>query len=457
MRSRLVLAALALPALLADSSVAQTPASTPATVSTVTGVVRDSISRTPLAGAVVQLVAADGVERPGRTVMADSTGAFTISDVAEGRYALGFFHPMLDSLGLEPSLRQVSVGARQTVRIDLSTPSPARLRAAICGAQALGDSSGVVVGIVRDARAGEPAAGAEVLGQWNEMSFTATGVVRSTPRLVATTKETGWFALCNVPTGGMMALSASRGADSTDVVDLQVPADGFLRTDLYLGSARAADGRISGVVLSAAERRPVAGARVGITGGPQTLANDRGEWTIVNAPLGTRTLEVRAVGYYPERRLVQVVAGAPPLRIALPTLKAVLDTIRVTAARVQGARLAGFDQRRKTSLGRYLTPDDIARRNPIVTSDLLKNFPGLAVHRSETGNAVVTMRSNFTDRCTPAIYIDGYQVNMIGPEDIDAYLRPQDIAGIEVYTGTAVPPQFDPGISGCGSIAIWTK
>jgi hypothetical protein len=467
---------LALFALATSRSSAQTPSDTPAAPgATITGVVRDSIARAPLAGAIVQLVAADGADRAGRTVMADSLGRFTIGDVAAGRYALGFFHPMLDSLGLEPTLREVTVAERQSVRADLGTPSPARLRAAICGAQALADSSGIVVGIVRDARDGEPAASAEVLGQWTELSFTATGLVRSRPRLVATTKEKGWFALCGVPSAGLMALSASRGADSTDVIDLQLPSDGFLRHDLYLGAARTivsaapadsmapaprrmrtGDGRLSGVVVSAAEGRPLGGARVGIADGPQTRANDRGEWTLADAPVGTRLLEVRAVGFYPERRSVNVVAGAPPVRVALMTLKAVLDTVRVTAARVRDRHLSGFEQRRHTSLGRYITREDIARRQPVVTSDLLRMTPGLQVARGESGENLVTMRSAFGGRCDPNVYIDGYLMKLLGAEDLDAYVRPDDIAGIEVYTGV-VPPQFEPGISGCGSIAIWTR
>jgi hypothetical protein len=472
----------ALFALAASRSSAQTPTGTPVvTGATVTGVVRDSIARAPLAGAIVQLAAADGADRAVRTVMADSLGRFSIGDVAAGRYALGFFHPMLDSLGLEPTLREVTVGERQSVRADLGTPSPARLRAAICGAQTLTDSSGIVVGIVRDARDGEPASGAEVLGQWNELSFTAPGLVRSRPRLVATTKEKGWFALCGVPSAGLMALSASRGADSTDVIDLQLPADGFLRHDLYLGAVRTivsaapadslsrtdsmapaprrmrtGEGRLAGVVVSAAEGRPLGGARVGITDGPQTRANDRGEWSLVDAPVGTRLLEVRAVGFYPERRSVNVVAGAPPVRVALMTLKAVLDTVRVTAARVRDRHLSGFEQRRHTSLGRYITREDIARRQPVVTSDLLRMTPGLQVARGEFGENLVTMRSAFGGRCDPNVYIDGYLMKLVGAEDLDAYVRPDDIAGIEVYTGV-VPPQFEPGISGCGSIAIWTR
>ena len=31
------------------------------------------------------------------------------------------------------------------------------------------------------------------------------------------------------------------------------------------------------------------------------------------------------------------------------------------------------------------------------------------------------------------------------------------MAGIEVYTGAMVPPEFQPGMIGCGSIVIWTR
>jgi hypothetical protein len=80
----------------------------------------------------------------------------------------------------------------------------------------------------------------------------------------------------------------------------------------------------------------------------------------------------------------------------------------------------------------------------------------MSVARSETGGAVVTMRSAFGNRCVPNFYLDGYLLNLIGAEDLDVYVRPDDIAGVEVYSGV-VPPQFEPGLSGCGSIAIWTR
>jgi hypothetical protein len=446
---------------------------------TVTGLVHDSIARAPLADAIVQLVASDGAARAARSVSSDSLGWFRFSDVPDGRYLLGFFHPMLDSLGLEPMSREVEVAGPRPVRADLAIPSAARLSAAVCGNMTGPDSGAVVIGIVRDARDRAPVGRATVIAEWLELTLSREGYKRHVPRLLVTTGANGWFALCNVPRSGTIALIAGRGADSTDRIDVEVPAAPLMRRELYIGSSlavvirdttpradtlvpaltrrRAGDGRLSGIVVTAVEGTPLAGAIVNIRDGPATRANDRGEWTLVGAPLGTRMLEVRAVGYYPERRPVAVVAGEPPIRTALVTLKSVLDTVMVTASRMADRFATGFAERRRTGPGRYLSPEDIARRQPVVTSDLFHMMPGLRVDRSPLGGTQINMRGIFEERCLPAIYLDGHYMRELTADDIDSWVSPKDIAGIEVYTQGTVPAEFQPGLGDCGSIVIWTK
>lgn len=474
-------------ALLARPAGAQAPTPAPrAAGATVSGVVHDSLARAPLAGATVQLVAAGDPTAGVRTAVSDTLGRFALDGVPDGRYSLGFLHPLLDSLGVEAPLRAVQVDGARPVRVDLAIPSPARLRDALCGARAAPEAGALLIGIVRDARDGGPAAGVRVTGEWLEMSFTREGVVRRTPRPVATTRADGWFAMCDVPSGGTMALSAGRDADSTDVLEVQVPAEGFLRRDLYLGPARTivvegaaardslappaprrryvGDGRLSGTVVAAAGGLPLAGAQVRIVDGPQTRADDRGAWTLGDAPVGTRMLEVRAVGHYPERRTVDVIAGAPPVRVALSTLKAVLDTVRITAARRVDRRLSGFTERRRTGAGRYLTPEDVLRHRPIVTSDILRRLPGVRLEPDENGiDQSLSMRGAF-GTCTPAVYVDGHYFDRLSAAEIDALALPGEIAGIEIYTETSAPAQFRklPGRAGgddtpCGSVVIWTK
>jgi hypothetical protein len=444
---------------------------------TVAGVARDSIGNAPLAGATIQLVPSDGRSTGALTTTADSLGRYAIDGVPDGRYMLGFFHPMLDSLGLESPLREVTV-VGLPVRADVSTPSALRLRTAICGTRVAADSeAGVVVGTVRSATDDSPIAGARVMGEWLELSFTPTGVVRRSPRLVAVTGENGWFALCSVPSAGTMTVLASRGEDSTSSIEIQVPSTGFLRRELTLGVSQAAplamrtradssatvlrtrrvgDMRLAGVVVAAADGRPLGGASVRLMDGAETRTNERGAWTLAEAPAGTRMLEVRSVGFYPERRPVQVVTGAAPLRIELSTLKAVLDTVKVFAARSSLRHLRDFTERQRTGAGRYLGAADIARRHPFFTSDLLRTLPGVRLDRSVFDSTSILIRGPF-DWCPPAVFLDGSFVPGISAGEIDSWITPERLAGLELYSEASVPPQFvRPGTS-CGSLVLWSK
>ena len=454
LRHVVLVALFASPAAAQRSDVAAPP------TTTISGVVRDSLAHRPLASAEVQLA---DVSDPARVITArsDSLGRYALRDVPDGRYSIGFFHSLLDSIGIEPTQRSLLVVDHRAVHADLATPSLAQLRTAVCGPRPAGDSAAVLVGIVRDARDGAPLAGVSVVGDWLELSFTSTGVVRHIPRRVATTAANGWFALCDVPPAGTIQLVASRDADSTDRVDVAVPADGCARRDLYLGPApavvttdtvlradsltrprrrRVGDGRLAGSVLAAVGGRPLAGAQLAIVDGPRTVADAAGQWTLVDVPVGTRVLEVRAIGYYPERRQVDVVRGAPPVLVRLSTLKAVLDTVRVTASRLGDRN--GFQERRRSGAGRFLTASDIAMRQPLNIGDVFRTMSGLRVMYDGGGRPTeLRMRGPF-GLCSPAIYIDGMYFANLTTDDLNVMVPPRDIVGIEVYSDATTPAQF---------------
>lgn len=193
---------------------------------------------------------------------------------------------------------------------------------------------------------------------------------------------------------------------------------------------------------------------MGIPDGPEAVTGDDGRWTLAGLPTGTRLLEVRAVGYYPRRIPIDVVEHAAEVDVALQTFQAVLDTVRVTASRFRTAD-NGFDERRRSGMGRYLTDADLRARNAIQVSDVFRMMPGMQVERVGVfGDPVITMRSAF-GRCVPALYVDGHYLPIAGGE-LDGFVHPDEIAAIEVYT-SAVPPQFQQGMTGCGSVVLWTK
>lgn len=456
---------------------AQTASAPRPTAATISGVVYDSTAKAPLAGADIQLVDAANPAVLGPTATSDASGHYTLNDVPDGRYKLGFFHAVLDSIGVDLPPRDVTVASHRSMRVDLAIPAPARIRGAVCGnAAASQDQGALVLGIVRDANDGSPAAGVSVTGEWMEIAIDRGGMFRRMPTRTATTGDNGWFALCNVPSGGTMSLSAAKGADSTDRIEVEVPAEGFLRHELFIGSTRTVvttvpsrpsdsvaakqvrvhygNGRVTGTVIAADGRNPLSGAQVSIVGGPRATSNDKGEFAITDAPMGTRMLEVRHLGYYPDRQRVDVVAGALPLQVVLSTFRAVLDTVKIRARRLADRHDSGFEERKRSGLGKYLTSDDIAKRGSAFTSGIFRSISGVRVV-----NDSIQMRGIFKDAdwCTPEIYVDGRYLYSADGQELDAAMLPRDIAAIEVYTEANVPPQFSQGMGGCGAIVIWTK
>jgi hypothetical protein len=428
--------------------------------------VRDSLFRAPLADAMVQLVASDDPTRFGRVTISDSLGRFSIAGVPDGPYNLGFFHPRLDSLGVEAPAREVRIANGSSVRADLAIPSPDRLREAICGYRSGRDGGSLVLGTVRDARDGAPAAGAYVVAEWMELTYSARTVTRHIPVVLSKTQGQGWFALCGLPRAGMIALTAHRGTDSTDLIELDVPAERIVRRDLFVGpprvvnatdsaSAQTASGSLSGTVVTIQEGKPVAGAEVSISGGPNARSNPSGTWTLSGMPIGTRMLDIRALGYYPVHRPVDIIEGAPPVQVKLFTLRSVLDTVRVTASRLRQTS-TGFEERRRTGVGHYLTAADVAKHRPVVTSDLFRYVQGVRVVDENTVHRSFEMKGAFKDACTPEVYINGHFMADIGPDEVDSWVNPNELDGVEVYSEGTVPPQFHRSLTECGAIVIWT-
>ena len=131
----------------------------------------------------------------------------------------------------------------------------------------------------------------------------------------------------------------------------------------------------------------------------------------------------------------------------------VLNPVTVTAsARRPSGRLGGFEERaRRAAGGRFISREEIERRRPLHTSDLLVGMPGVQlVERGMGGNSVL-LRG-----CAPAVFIDGIRVRG-GASSIDDLVSPIEIAGIEVYRGPEVPVEFSGPGSGCGAILIWTQ
>ena len=208
---------------------------------------------------------------------------------------------------------------------------------------------------------------------------------------------------------------------------------------------------LHGKVLSS-DRRPISGARVSVTGHDPATTDREGSWVVNNVPRGRRILDVRVIGFKPVSRVVDAFVDTVAIEIVLSPLVPELAEVEVVAAVDKGSGFAGFEARQRSGYGRYITESDIRRRAIVVTSDLFRSLPGI-----QKGTRI-TMRGAFGD-CSPSLYLDGKLMTSSGsltPADLDALVKPEDILGIEIYYDVP-PPQFQPALTGCGSIVIWTK
>ena len=278
----------------------------PAADSTVVrGTVFDSVAARPLTGASVQLVRVDSGST-GRIFAAttDSAGQFVIRAVPLGRYVAGFFHPLLDSLGLELRERVVDV-AMGGATVALATPSPRTLVRGFCGDSASAMLPTLLFGAVRDGRTESAVENASVSVVWPETAQTATGLGIVERTGGATTRRAGFFAICGVPTEATLSVRVARANDST-VLSTRIPSAGVLHLLLFVGTS-GKTGRLVGQVADRT-KRPVLTARASVNG-REAMVNGAGRFVLDSVPTGSQSIDVRSIGYAPASVLVNVAEG----------------------------------------------------------------------------------------------------------------------------------------------------
>jgi hypothetical protein len=205
---------------------------------------------------------------------------------------------------------------------------------------------------------------------------------------------------------------------------------------------------------------PLGGAQLRVQplgGGSYSAESDEdGRVQLARIPAGDAWVHVRRLGYRPESLLV-VVAPQTPAEVQLRLARAVAELAPVVVrgrSEVAGP-MAGFYRRQHQGHGRFFTEAEVARRNPIQFTDLLRGVPGLRVEQRGL-NTAVRIRGS---RCAPLVWLDG-QAMGAGEVDLDAF-DPRSFEGIEIYGGGAsVPVEFQRNFlmsSSCGTIILWTK
>jgi hypothetical protein len=389
----------------------------------------------------------------------------------------------MDSLGLSGPLQRVDVRTASTVRAPMAVPSMRSIIRTVCGREGVKDSLAALLGSVRHARSDTPLPGAFVSLRWGEVLLGRDGAMqRSMPIVDTYANDEGWFTAC-VPGGVQMTVRATHANDLSGNVELGVPAHAVLRRDIYVGPALAevrgpdsaatgrareeriverGGGELRGVVR-ALDGGPIDGARVALLSGEGgTRTNARGEFVLAGLPLGSHTIEARAIGYVPGNSIADIVEfrNAVAEFVLVDVSGYLLDTVRVAAARrLDAAARAGFERRRRSGAGGFLDETVLDTIKAMTFRDLVRRFPFIRFVRGNTLETSWREHIEFmgggSEPCSPVIYLDGAQL-LNEKTDLDVIIHPASVRRIEVYQrGVAIPAEFASNQQ-CGVLAIWT-
>jgi hypothetical protein len=200
---------------------------------------------------------------------------------------------------------------------------------------------------------------------------------------------------------------------------------------------------------------PVVGAEVLLNDHVVGETDTAGMFSAADLPVewGINVVLVRQPGYAPLISSLWVVEPhahewltgiMQPQAVDLPAVVVEADRIRLSFDR-SGA----FQRRRERGWGRFFTRDDIDRRKPARVTDLLRGIPLLTV---EPRQRKIYLNYGWRE-CEATVWLDG---SPLLDSDVDAYVRPEDIAAIEVYREFGTPVEFARPFT-CGAIVIWTR
>jgi hypothetical protein len=453
--------------------------STTGGVGTIEGTVFDSLLvKAPLRGATVYVIGATF------TATTDSRGRFTIDGIPEGDYSLTFAHPAFDSTGVQAPQVGAHVTAGAKTRVAIAAPRGTSIvRAACPGNRA--DQTGLLMGVVRDVDSGAPLPGARVASRWFELTFDRRGRHYEILETTASTDQAGVFRLCGVPSDIAIFVRAQSGTQQTGRVEIYFNGSDVAFRDFAISLGDTAAHAVPDSLVETSEDstagqpprgtalvrgvirddngRPLGNANVGLLDRRGTVTTDgEGRFSLGGVPAGTQTLEVRAIGYAPNRRAVVLRSGAATeTSVSLDRAAQRLESVRILGK--AGSRYLannGFDDRRRQSLGWFMDADEIAKRGGIYLGDVLRAAPGLIATYSMRGRTFTMRPMAAGGRCTPAYYLDGLRWFPLDQDpiiELEKFVPLRDLVAVEVYAGgSKAPVQFDPN-TGCGAVVFWTK
>jgi hypothetical protein len=454
---------------LAPALVAQAPAR-----ATAIGTVYDSVRLRPLAGALIRVDTSEVM------AIADGDGRFRIDGIPPGQHYLRVEAPILDTLGIALRSPSLNFAAGDAKVAELAIPASEALVMRLCSSAWRARGPAALMGRIREADTGKPAVGAKVSLLWFEIESQMP--LRRAPRVrEATVTADGTYRICGLPAELDGKAQVIRGNLTSGDVPISFGLDILALRSMSIAAAealvvdttptrqdsagvpappapprRVGSARLAGRVTNKAGQ-PIAGARIqvdGTTRSVETRAN--GEFFLDSLPPGTQNVTVRKLGFAPTEEAVDLSSlETSRVQVSMADFVPMLETVRVSAQRERGLNDVGFARRKRIASGWFVEGDEIANKNALNFSDVLRTAPGIAVQRS--GNKQYLANSRDPMNGCVNIWIDGTQWQQIEPGDIDDFVKPWELAAIEVYGATTTPAEYSSGGRGnCSTVVVWT-
>ncbi len=215
---------------------------------------------------------------------------------------------------------------------------------------------------------------------------------------------------------------------------------------------------IRGQVVDARSLAPIPGAVVHIAASPHppAVADSGGRFEHSGLIADTCRIEVQAPGYAPRAWTIVVRESETlndlrlelhPREYELPAVEATADT----GTRNRG--LLGFERRRASGHGIFVTPEEIERKRPATIGDIMRSVPGVTtVCDRVTGCYLRMVRA--PRGCPAEVFVDGISATLV----IQAETSATDVLAVEVYrSASETPSEFSRLERTCGTIVIWTR
>jgi len=153
--------------------------------------------------------------------------------------------------------------------------------------------------------------------------------------------------------------------------------------------------------------------------------------------------------------------------VTLAAVPLPLETVTVTGDTMIVPGMRGFQERKERGTGKFFTREDIERMQVRLFSDILRRVPGMQVQSANgsygQGMSIQTGRTQGISggrTCPVLFYVNGAPFPLTHDVAINNYVSPDEVAAVEVYTGTSqIPAQFSSSQynARCGVVVIWTR